>query len=297
LYTRIPSQLLLTSRSRSAPNGTAYYYNNLTKQSTYTRPLPSGVAPSFPPPSIPQTIPQSVVAAPPKKKEKPKEKIPIPGTNWTKVITSENNVFYAEKGTKKSSWTVPEEIKEAVEAYEADLKTQAIRKEEELRLKKEDDRQAEIKERERIRLELEEERINKIEAEKKRKRELDKERERKRKEREGEDDEEEQGDEDRPSKMAKVNGVEKTASEVDEDEEQAAMGPVDEDDEAAWQAAVAAEIAKENKEKDKQKKEKKAAKKAEEEQAKAMVFHAPAAVELNPDEGKALFKVGHRPMS
>jgi hypothetical protein len=48
----------------TAPNGTSYYYNNLTKQSTYTRPLPTGVSPSFPPPSVPQTLSANVGVGP-----------------------------------------------------------------------------------------------------------------------------------------------------------------------------------------------------------------------------------------
>lgn len=45
-----------------------------------------------------------------KKKEKPKDKTPVPGTSWIRVKTNEGNVFYMNKETKKSEWTVPEEI-------------------------------------------------------------------------------------------------------------------------------------------------------------------------------------------
>jgi hypothetical protein len=106
-----------------------------------------------------------------------------------------------------------------------------------------------------------------------------------------------------------------------EDEEAMAIGPIDESDEEAWQRAVAAEIARETKIKDQQKKENKAAKKAQEEEALGRVFQLPPAqtqgqgqgqdqvqgqgqglpagvarvqVDLNPDEGKALFKVSSR---
>lgn len=288
-----------------APSGTAYYYNNITKQSTYTRPLPTGFAPSFPPPNLHPTLPhiggvpgavpplmapslgaQQPVVEKKKKKEKPKEKIPIPGTNWTKVITTENNVFYAEKETKRSSWTVPEEIKEQVEAYESSVKAEKLKLEEQEKLEKEKKRLEEIKDRERIRLELENEKQQQIEDEKRKKREADKERERKRKEREGELSDGDQ-DSDRPSKVAKTGQDEAD----DEDDDEGAIGPVDEDDEEAWQKAVAEEIAKENAEKEKAKKEAKAERKAKEDDAKNKVFQAPVAVQLNPDEGKALFKV------
>ena len=383
----------------TAPNGTSYYYNNLTKQSTYTRPLPTGIAPSFPPPSVPQTLNVNVGPSPytqpfvqpfnphivnphglapqfpapgptpaqnntnsteekKKKKEKPKEKIPIPGTSWLKVTTNLNNVFYTDPSSKTSSWTIPDEIKDAVEAFEADVKAQRVKeqeqKAEEERARAEERRLSDLREREKVRLELEEEKRKGIELEKRRKREADRERERKRKERdeddgdgEGEQVEGEEGDGRRAAKMAKLDehdrdvdtknnsnpnddhdhmdDVSANPDPDSEDEEAMAMGPIDADDEEAWQRAVAAEIARETKIKDRQKKESKAAKKAQEEEAMGRVFQLPPAqaqaqgqgqtqgqiqdqgqgqgiptavarvqVDLNPDEGKALFKVSFR---
>jgi transcription elongation regulator 1 len=46
-----------------------------------------------------------------KKKEKPKEKTPILGTSWTRVKTTEGNVFYMNKETKQSEWVIPDDIK------------------------------------------------------------------------------------------------------------------------------------------------------------------------------------------
>jgi flagellar biosynthesis GTPase FlhF len=53
-----------------------------------------------------------------KKKEKAHLKTPIPGTDWLRVKTTEGNVFYSNKATKQSSWTVPPEIVAEVNALE-----------------------------------------------------------------------------------------------------------------------------------------------------------------------------------
>lgn len=54
--------------------------------------------------------------------ERPREKVPIPGTNgWLRVTTTHDHVFYAQKKTKRSSWTIPEEIREQVVAFERSL--------------------------------------------------------------------------------------------------------------------------------------------------------------------------------
>ncbi|KAH7887755.1 Hsp90 protein-domain-containing protein [Phlebopus sp. FC_14] len=93
----------------TGPNGQAYYYHVASQQSTYIRPLPT-----FP------VVPLAVDQQSKKKKEKPLIKIPIPGTEWLRVKTTAGNVFYAHKGRKESFWVVPEEIKEAVQALEAE---------------------------------------------------------------------------------------------------------------------------------------------------------------------------------
>jgi len=52
------------------------------------------------------------------KKEKPFSKTPIPGTDWLRVKTTAGNIFYTHKVKKESIWTVPEEIKDAVQKLE-----------------------------------------------------------------------------------------------------------------------------------------------------------------------------------
>ena len=45
-------------------------------------------------------------------------KTQIPGTDWVRVKTTAGNVFYSNKVTRKSLWTVPEEIQDAVSLLE-----------------------------------------------------------------------------------------------------------------------------------------------------------------------------------
>ncbi|KAF8974761.1 Hsp90 protein-domain-containing protein [Flammula alnicola] len=77
------------------PNGHPYFYNALTRESTYIQPVIQ------------------------KEKEKPLLKTPIPGTDWLRVTTTEGNVFYSHKVRKESVWVVPEELKPALEALQA----------------------------------------------------------------------------------------------------------------------------------------------------------------------------------
>lgn len=101
----------------AAPTGHSYYYHAATNQSTYVRPLPLN-GQSFPVPDSGQT---SFSASKKKKKvrrEKPVSKTAIPGTSWSRVKTSEGNVFYFNKEKKESVWEAPEEIAEAVAELE-----------------------------------------------------------------------------------------------------------------------------------------------------------------------------------
>lgn len=52
------------------------------------------------------------------KREKPISKTAIPGTSWSRVRTSEGNIFYFNKERKESVWEVPDEIAEAVAELE-----------------------------------------------------------------------------------------------------------------------------------------------------------------------------------
>lgn len=65
------------------------------------------------------------------KKEKPKEKFPIEGTDWIKVTTNKGNVFYTNKTSKESVWTVPEEVKEVLAELESSKKRKASEEQEE----------------------------------------------------------------------------------------------------------------------------------------------------------------------
>jgi len=225
---------------------TKYYYNTHTKESTYTRPAFAAVAP--------------VVAEPKKKKEKPKQKFMIPGTTWQRITTTEGNVFYFEKETKRSEWTVPDEIKEDVEALEKEEAEQKVREEEEKKAKAEEERLERLKERERIRLEVEEERKKKRKAA------------------------EDSGGEVKKAKVEEEGGIKKEEGDGDN-------APVDEDDEAAWQRAVAAEFAEQDaKTKEEEEEEKERVKESEAEAAKK-VFAAPTSVNVSLEEGRALFKV------
>ncbi|ORY32528.1 hypothetical protein BCR39DRAFT_375721 [Naematelia encephala] len=247
----------------TAPDGwTKYYYNSNTRESTYTRPPFPGLFGAAPPATATGSPSQSAPSEKKKKKEKPKNKVPIPGTTWTRVTTNEGNVFYFEKDSKRSEWSVPAEIEAEVEALEAEeqaAKEEAEREEKE-RLEKE--RLERIKERERIRLEVEEERKRKREA-------MD-----------------ETGQERRKPKVAKIDKENGEAGE----EEEAEYAPMDEEDEEAWMKAVAAEFA-EADQAEAQEKEKDAEKIKEEEEAAAKkVFAVPEKVNVSLEEGRALFK-------
>ena len=99
---------LLHCSPLSAPGGQPYYFNSQTRESTYIRPLPTF-------PFHPVAPPQPVAP----KKEKPLTKTPIQGTEWLRVKTTAGNIFYSNKVTKESVWTVPSEIRQLVESLES----------------------------------------------------------------------------------------------------------------------------------------------------------------------------------
>ena len=84
-------------------------------QSTYTRPLPA--IPVLSAPVDPNNT-SGELKEKKKKKEKPAEKVPIPGTEWLKVTTNMGNIFWTHTGRKESVWTVPDEIKDIVAQVE-----------------------------------------------------------------------------------------------------------------------------------------------------------------------------------
>lgn len=94
------SHIALITVITTGPTGQPYYYNYLSRSSTYIRPTAS-------------TQPQPL-----KKQEKPLFKTEIPGTDWLRVTTNEGNVFYSHKVKKESVWVIPEELKTALEALQ-----------------------------------------------------------------------------------------------------------------------------------------------------------------------------------
>lgn len=201
-------------------------------------------------------------AAPPTKKakkEKPLVKTPVPGTPWLRVITTEGNTFYTHTSEKRSVWTVPEEIKDAVEALE---RQEALKKVEDAR-RAEEERAREV---ERIQNEVTE-MVGKRKAE-----------------------EPVPVDEYVVTKKAKVD-------EEDEDEEVEDEG--EESEEEEWQREAAAQLATEAEEEERRREEEKKQQEEEarklkeaEKQKGSAQLNMPERVDLSLDEAKALFKVG-----
>lgn len=201
-------------------------------------------------------------AAPPKekkkKKEKPKDKVPIPGTGWMRIKTNEGNVFYFEKESKRSEWTVPDEIAEAVAALEASEAAERRAQAEEARLER-------MREQERVRAEIAEERKRKAE---------------KRKAAEAADG--------APGAKKTKSKEADEASGVVEDDNAPEM-----EDEEEWKRAVVAEFDAADRQKAAaDAKVEGEAEKAGEEAAKK-VFAVPEKVQVSAEEGRALFKVGN----
>ncbi|SJL01980.1 uncharacterized protein ARMOST_05304 [Armillaria ostoyae] len=232
------------TQERLGPNGQPYYFNAHTKESTYVRPLPS--------------IPNATAAVT-TKKEKPAVKTPIPGTEWMRVKTTGGNTFYFHKSKKTSLWTVPEEIKDALEKFEQEEakaieegKLKAIREEEEAAKRAEEERDREV---ERIKAEVQ----NMV----------------KRKA---------QGDV--PVDEVVVSKKPKLEEKAEEDS--------DESEEEDWQREAAEQLAAEAKvERKRQEEEALKEKELAEQEAKALQekqIKIPDRVDLSIEEGKALFK-------
>ncbi|KAG2118761.1 Hsp90 protein-domain-containing protein [Suillus discolor] len=243
------------------PAGQPYYYHAGTRESTYVRPLPA-----FP------IIPQAIIPQPPKKKDKPSVKTPIPGTEWLRVTTTEGNIFYSHKAKKQSVWTVPEEIKDALEAFERAEKHEDAQ-----------DQQQEAKGKDVEKLGFEEEQeLKRIKTEMqslvKRKAE-----------------EPQFLDEVVISKKARVE--EEAEGEEEEEEEEGEDDDDDESEEEEWQREAAAQLAAEAEEEKKRlEEEAKFAQEAEDTEAKKMQenersqLNMPDRVDLSIEEAKALFK-------
>jgi len=229
----IPNKLL----RKTGPAGQIYFFNTSTRESTYVRPLPA----------LPATSP---------KKEKPKLKTPIPGTDWLRVTTNQGNVFYTNKAKKQSVWTLPDEIKDAVELLnkqEEEDKAQAgMQAQEKTRRDVDAEQEREI---ERVRMEVQE--VVKRKAE-----------------------------DISPSDeivISKKPRVEDGAESTDNDEES---------EEEDWQREAAAQLAKEAEEEERRQEEEiEKAKEAQKAKEGVPQLSIPDRVDLSIEEGKALFKV------
>lgn len=217
--------------------------------------------PAFP--VVPQVA--AFPVQPPKKKEKPKVKTPIPGTEWLRVTTTEGNIFYTHTVKKHSVWTVPEEIKDAVEALEKDEQEKAeqaakAKVEEEARRAEEE----RLKEVERIKAEVQD-LVGKRKAE-----------------------------EGVPMDEVVISKKARVEEDEDEDDEE-------ESDEEEWQrealVTLAAEAEQEKKKQEEAQKrmeeEEKAREAAEAEAKKNRPLNMPERVDLSIEEAKALFKVSY----
>jgi len=228
----------------TGPAGQIYFFNTSTRESTYVRPLPA----------FPATAPQ---------KEKPKIKTPIPGTDWLRVTTNQGNVFYTNKAKKESVWTIPDEIKDAVELLskqdEHDKIHAGKQAQEETRMDVDTEQEREI---ERVRMELQE--VVKRKAE-----------------------DISQSDEIVISKKPRVEDQVRVDEADDTDDSE-------ESEEEDWQREAAAQLAKETEEEERRQREEDEKAKAEEaRRAKesAPQITMPDRVDLSIEEGKALFKV------
>jgi transcription elongation regulator 1 len=203
-------------------------------------------------PTFPANAPQ---------KEKPKLKTPIPGTDWLRVTTNQGNVFFTNKAKKESLWTVPDEIKDAVELLEKqeeEDKARAGRQaQEETRNDVEAEQEREI---ERVRMEVQE--VVKRKAE-----------------------DISRSDETVVSKKPRVED-----QVGDEAEEADGLEDSEDSDVEDWQREAAAQLAKEAEE-EKIRQEEEEAEEARKAKESAPQLTIPDRVDLSLDEGKALFKV------
>jgi hypothetical protein len=94
----------------TAPSGILYYYNSLTRESTYTRPdaLGAHVRPSGP------TIPPAAAESP-----VPVSADVIPGTQWKRVMCEDGRIYFCNISTNTTVWTAPPEIAQRVAALPA----------------------------------------------------------------------------------------------------------------------------------------------------------------------------------
>ncbi|KAI9513344.1 Hsp90 protein-domain-containing protein [Russula earlei] len=223
------------------PANQIYFFNTFTKQSTYVRPLPA----------LPATAPA---------KEKPKLKTPIPGTDWLRVTTNQGNVFYTNKAKKESVWTIPDEIKDAVQLLD--------KREEEEKLRT--DRQAQ-----------EETRTDTVA-------EQEREIERIRKEIQGAV--KRTAEDFAKSDEIVISKRPRMANEVEDKAEEDGTDDDEESEEEDWQREAAEQLSKGAEEEKRRQEEDEKAEEAQKDKETAPQLTIPDRVDLSIEEGKALFK-------
>lgn len=186
-------------------------------------------------------------------------KTPIPNTEWIRVVTTAGNTFYTHKAKKESVWTVPEEIREALEQLDKDQAEKKEREGRELEEREKLQEQERLVEVERIKLEVQD--VVKRKAE------------------------------DAPIDEVVISKKARVEDDEDEDEDSG-----EESEEEEWQRDAAAQLAREAEEEKRRVKEeeKRAKEEAEQEAQKAKEapqLNMPERVELSIEEAKALFKV------
>ncbi|KAJ3218151.1 transcription elongation regulator [Dinochytrium kinnereticum] len=116
------------------PNGVSYFYNSITKQSTWER--PSDFAPP-PPPGPPPVLKEDatkteesknpaaegidngeeeapLVEQPKKRNERPVSMKKLPNSPWSIVLTNKDNEFFVNSETREVTWEMPDEIGELI---------------------------------------------------------------------------------------------------------------------------------------------------------------------------------------
>ena len=208
-------------------------------------------------------MPQAAVpaaAAKKAKKERPLVKTPVPGTDWLRVLTTEGNTFYTHTAEKRSVWTVPDEIRDAVAQLERE---EADRKAVEAQKAAED---ARVREAERMQAEVQE-MVGKRKAEE-------------------------------PVPVEEFVVTKKAKLDEDEDDGEDEDGEEESEEEEEWQREAAAQLAAEAEEEKRRLEEEKARQEEEarklkeaEKQKGSTQLNMPERVDLSIDEAKALFKV------
>ena len=255
------------------PEGQMYWYNDSLQQSSNKRPTnqPAGFPAQYssggsmpiytgPPPPHPSSdsyqasssqiapsTPVGQVVKPKTKKEKPAKKESIPGaTGWLRVTTTLGNIFYTHVESKRSEWTIPDEIKDEVESMQDEEHRVKALEEEEERLAKEqeEEERRQVKEQERLQRLKEEEEERRKRQEELRVREEAVKRQRQERERIQEERLKILQEQNKRKREAEDGESNEKFERVEETDKRARLDEQDDvDDDEAWQREMAAEMA------------------------------------------------------